>query len=257
MGFDFRTNSPRPRAALLQPRYCRFFGPAAAVLLLAALTGCLYPDSMRGENRGTGAEYVSVVQTAVDQYVAANSVLPIKNSTLDTPIYEKYVIDFGKLLDTPYLSVVPPNAFEKGGTNLYVLVDVETKPLVRLLDLRTAQAVNDVQRKVDAHRHAGGGVPLGDPTAAGWHAIDYGMLGMSPVQVKSVFSGRFLTLLINREGNVIVDYGPDLMTLIQSKALQPKPDSDLRSLLVEHSLYVPVKSAAYYWRNNEPAIAAG
>ena len=255
MGFDFRTYAPRQRTAL--PRNGRIFGPAAAVLLLIALTGCLYPDSMRGENQVTGTEYVAVVQSAVDQYVAANSVLPIKNSTLDTPIYEKYVIDFGKLLDTPYLSMVPPNAFEKGGTNLYVLVDVETKPLVRLLDLRTAQAVNDVQRKVDAHRHAGGGIPLGDPAAASWHTIDYGALGISPVQVKSVFSGRFLTLLINREGKVIVDYGPDLMTLIQSKALQPKSDADLRALLIEHSLYVPVKSAAYYWRNNEPAIAAG
>jgi hypothetical protein len=229
----------------------------ALLTLLAGLTGCLYPDSLRGENQGTGAEYVAIVQAAIDQYVAANGVLPIKNSTLDTPIYEKYAIDFAKLLNTPYLSMVPSNAFEKGGTNLYVLVDVETKPLVRLLDLRAAQTVNDVQRKAEEYRRSTGVYPLGQPVAAGWHSIDYDKLNIAPVQVKSVFSGRYLTLLINRSGQVVIDYGPDLMTLIRDKALEPSADKDLRALLVEYSLYVPVKSAAYYWRNDEPAIAAG
>lgn len=228
------------------------------VTLLSILSGCLYPDERRGENQISGLEYVGVVQSAVDQYQAKTSLLPIKNSTMDTPIYEKYVVDFERLLQSPYLSQVPPNAYEQGGRAQYVLTDVEEKPLVRLLDLVTAQTVNDIQRDVLSYmEQKPGKAPLGVAIGAGWHAIDFDAMGKAAVQVRSVYSGRYLSPLVNRSGQVIVDYGPDLMTLIEDQAITPEAGSDLRELLIENSMFVPVKSAAYYWRDGEPTIAAG
>lgn len=229
---------------------------AAAAWLMIFTSGCLYPDSMRSGQQVPVRETVAAVQSAVDQYISATSVLPIKNFTMDTPLYERYVVDFAKL--SPYLGEIPPNAFEKGGTHLYVLVNAENNPQVRLLDLVTAQTVNDLALAVREYsRQHGGSLPLGEEAAAGWHAVDFELLGQPPVQVRSVFSGMYLNVLMNRKGEIIVDYGPDLAVLIREQSLTPEPETDLRALLVEHSLYVPVKSAAYYWRNNEPSIAAG
>jgi hypothetical protein len=231
---------------------------AVLIVMVLILSGCLYPEHMRGENKASGVEYVTLVQSAIDQYQTKTSVLPIKNSSMETPIYEKYVIDFGRLLESPFLSEVPPNAFEKGGGSQYVLVNVEVKPQVRLLDLVTAQTVNELQNAVSSYKtNHNGALPLGEAVSAGWHTINYEKMGTSMVQVRSVFSGRYLSLLLNKNGQVIVDYGPDIMKLIQEKALTPQETIDLRTLLVEHSMFVPVKSAAYYWRDDEPSIAAG
>lgn len=233
----------------------RFIVCIGMVLLLG---GCLYPDDRSSDTQGNGLEYVTVVQFAVDQYHERYGVLPIQNSTMDTPLYEKYRIDFKKLLDSPYLSEVPPNAFENGGVNLYVLINVEEQPEVKLLDLMAAQQVNDVKRAIDTYMfdHQDE-APLGIPISAGWYSIDFDKLGIESVQIQSKYSGRFLSLLVNKRGQVIIDYGPDLMSLITEKNLSPQEGYDLRTLLTDNSVYVPVKSVSYYWRNDEPALSAG
>jgi hypothetical protein len=68
-----------------------------SAVLLALLSGCLYPEQRRSENRAAVAESVLVVQNAIEQYKQKTGVLPIKNSEPDTPIYEKYVIDMKRL----------------------------------------------------------------------------------------------------------------------------------------------------------------
>lgn len=245
-------------------RYRRMLGRRARTVLAIAcfvvLAGCLYPDELRKENQVFGTEYIAVVQAAVDQYVEARSVLPIKNSEIDTPIYEKYVIDFKKLLDTPYLSLVPPNAFEKGGTSLYVLVDAETEPKVKLLDLVAAQRVNDVQNAVDRYRLSHGGELPVRPEETGddeWWFIDYKKIGMSEVQVRSVYSGQYLPLMLHESGRVVIQYGPDIAGLIRRLGVEPERGKDLRGYLVENSSFVPVKSAPYEWVDGEPVIRSG
>lgn len=125
-------------------RLWRLFG----TLLLSAvlLSGCLYPKELRKENQMASGEYVMVVQNAIDQYKAKTGVLPIKNSTENTPIYEKYPVDFRKL-QGPYLSSIPVNAFENGGTAAYVLVDVETKPAVKMMDIPSFQKKHWIFRR--------------------------------------------------------------------------------------------------------------
>lgn len=225
------------------------------VLILCLLAGCMYPNHLRKENQVTGLEYMVVVQSAIDQYYQDTGVLPIKSFTMDTPIFERYIIDFRKLLNSPYLSSIPPNAYEQGGNHYYMLVNVEEEPTVKLYDLAVAQKVNDIQRAIDQYKlKHNGKAPLDQPYAANWHTIDYGKLGMKAQSVRSVYGGGSLGLLVNESGKVVVDYGQEIAVLIRREAIVPAADVDLRTLLLEHSPYIPVKSEAYYWNNDMPVI---
>ena len=62
------------------------------------------------------------VQTAINQFQEDNDgILPIKNSDETTPIYQKYVIDFKRIVPE-YMAEPPSNAFESGGVFQYVIV---------------------------------------------------------------------------------------------------------------------------------------
>ena len=225
------------------------------IILFALLAGCMYPDELRQENQIPPGEWIGVVQRAVEQFQKDTGVLPLKTRPADTPIYEKYVIDFGKLLGT-YLGTLPANAFENGGNYLYVLVTPQTLPQVKLLDLPVLQRIGDVQKEVDQYRLSKGKLPLGEPVAPHFYVLDFGQLNMEPVQVKSFYSGLFLTLIVHESGTVAIDYAPDIMKALSSKGenlIDPK--KDLRELLVEQSYFVPVRSFPYYLKNNEPLIS--
>ena len=229
---------------------------AALCVMILLLGGCMYPNEQRKENQVNPAEYITVVQQAVDQYHTKSGVLPIKNSTMDTPLYEKYVIDFGKLQKSNLISSVPANAFENGGIFMYVLVNVETKPEVKLMDLNAYQSAGELQKQVEAYQAKhGGALPLGEPLAPGFYYLDFGKLGAKPPQIKSAYNRQsFLNYIVHDSGKVAIDYGPDLMKLIQGKKLEGtlKPDQDLRELLVSSSYFVPTQSYAYHWQQSQP-----
>ena len=220
------------------------------------LSGCLYPDELRNENQIVPQESVIIVQNAVNTYLQRNGVLPIKNSTQDTPIYEKYVIDFKKLLDSGLISQIPANAFENGGSYVYVLVNPEEQPEVKMMDLVALQQAADLQKKVDDFRDKHNGqIPQGEAVGNGWHYINYDLLGSEPLQIQSVFSGQYLNAIVHQSGKVVIDYAPDIMVIVQRENLSSiDSETDLRSILTEHSFFVPVQSHAYYWRG-EPVIA--
>lgn len=231
----------------------------AAALLIAALTlasGCMYPNELRKQNTANPSEYIPVVQNAVDQFHAKTGVLPIKNSEEDTPIYEKYPIDFKKLQQRGLMSSPPLNSFEAGGIFIYVLVDAETKPEVKLLELSTLQSVGDVQNWVDGYKKNNGGrLPKGNEIAPYFYYVDFQKLGKKPPQVKSVYNRQsFINYIVHESGTVAIDYAPDIMSSVNTKGGpgQLKPDQDLRELLVQDSFFVPGKSFAYKWENNQP-----
>jgi hypothetical protein len=227
------------------------------VLLLACLSGCAYPNELRKENQVNPSEFITVVQQAIDQYHAKTGVLPIKNSDLSTPLYEKYVIDFRKLKNANLLSSVPANAFESGGIFIYVLVNVETKPEVKLMDLTASQSVVDLQNQVDAYKskHAGE-LPYGIEIAPGFYYLDLNKLGGKPPEIKSTYNRQnlFTYIIHQSSGLVAIDYATDIMKLISSKSLENNVQNvpDLRELLVANSYFVPVHSFAYQWRNKQP-----
>uniref|UniRef100_A0A4Y8QAF8 DUF3939 domain-containing protein n=2 Tax=Paenibacillus athensensis TaxID=1967502 RepID=A0A4Y8QAF8_9BACL len=232
-----------------------------ALALLLVLSGCAYPQEMRQENKINPAEFITVVQQAIDQYHEKHDVLPIKNSDMNTPLYEKYVIDFGKLQRANLLSSVPANAFEKGGIFMYVLVNPETKPEVRLMDLSAYQSAGDVEKlAADYQAKHGGQLPLGFQAAPGFYYVDFEKLGTKAPEIKSDYNRQntYSYLIQEKTGVVMLDYGPDLMKVIEAKGLQNalEPGRDLRELLVADSLFVPTRSFAYHWKDGAPVPAA-
>ncbi|MDD9267629.1 DUF3939 domain-containing protein [Paenibacillus sp. GCM10023248] len=230
-------------------------GLILSVLLL--LSGCAYPKELRKENQINPAEFITVVQQAVDLYHQKHGVLPIKNSDMSTPLYEKYVIDFAKLTKANYLSAVPANAFESGGIFLYVLVDPETKPTVKLMDLSAYQSVDDVQKKINDYKVShNGNLPAGIAINEAFDYVDFDKLGMKAPEIKSVYNRQnLITYLVNKQtGDVSIDYAMDIHKLIQDKSLAGtlKAEQDLRELLVNQTLFVPIRSVPYRWQNSQP-----
>jgi hypothetical protein len=232
----------------------------AALVLLLWLCGCAYPNELRKENQINPSEFITVVQQAVDQFHARTGVLPIKNSDMTTPLYEKYVIDFRKLEKGNFLTSVPANAFESGGIFLYVLVNAETKPEVKLMDLSAYQSVVELQKQVGDYKiKHNGELPYGEKIAAGFYYLSMDKLQIKSPQIKSTYNRQtFFNYVIHEaSGKVAIDYAPDLMKLIQSKSLQStlKSEQDLRDLLVTNSFFVPAQSFPYIWISNQPQPA--
>jgi hypothetical protein len=226
------------------------------IVLSASLAGCMYPQDMRKENQAATGEFVVVVQNAIDQFHAKTGVLPIKNSVETTPLYEKYPIDFKKLKERGLLSTVPANAFENGGTAIYVLVDVETKPTVKMMDLTSYQDTVEAQKLVDEYRSKNSGqLPKGEAVAPSFYRIDFAKMNKKPMQVQSMYTRQVsLPFVMHESGQVTIDYAEELMRLIDKKSLGGSLDAkqDLRELLVKESFYVPSRSYPYRWINGQP-----
>lgn len=226
---------------------------AAVCLMMAALTGCLYPKDRLKQNQAAPKEAVRNVQAAVDDYFAQTGVLPIQNSESNVPKYEKYKVNFTTLQAKNLLSSIPPAAFENGGSYYFLIIDEETAPRVKLMDLVTLQKVNDLQSKVNSHLKQTAKVPKGEQKYNGFYSIDYKQLNMKAPDIRSVFSGQTLEALTNEAGVIFVDYGIDIMQLISKKEYtEDELKVDLRELLVDATEYVPVKSPAYHFINGEP-----
>ncbi len=234
----------------------RWLITALLLSMVIMLTGCLYPKDRLQENKISTGEYIILVQNAVETYKQRTGVLPIKNSKEDTPLFEKYLIDFKKLLDYNVISQIPADAYEAGGANYYVIVDPEGEMKVKLMDLVIAGEVSDIQRKIDSYVAAGNKLPLGDQVKPSFYHINFEQLGMKSVQVRSVYSEMYLSILIHQSGRIIVDYAPEVMKAITMKEItSPDPNMDLRAYLIEQSNYIPVNSYPYYWKGNEPVIS--
>lgn len=233
-------------------------GLAGLLLMMLLLSGCLYPNELRKENQVAGNEFILLVQNAVDQYKEKTGVLPIKNSEETTPIFEKYPIEFKKLKGR-YLSTIPANAFENGGTAVYVLVDVETKPTVKLMDIKSFQTAVEVQQLVDEYRrNHGGQLPKGKAVAPGFYELSFEQMDKKQREITSVYTRQLqLPFIIHESGQTAIDYAPELMRYIDKKQLQGQlqEGQDLRELLVQDSYFIPARSFPYHWKNGQPVPA--
>ncbi|BBI33189.1 hypothetical protein [Cohnella abietis] len=221
--------------------------------MLLSLTGCLYPDDQQAGKNVSAREAVLTVQDAVDRYQEKTGVLPIQNAEDKVPLYEKYKIDFGKLKRMNFISQVPSAAFESGGDYQFLIIDEETKPLVKLIDLAMFQTLSGVQKKVDEYRRNNNSQnPAGEEIYSDFSLIDFSKLGIKAPKVQSMYSNQSLNLLVNKNGQVLVDYGIDIAVAINKEELKPNEKEDLRRVLIEASYYVPVRSPVYHWVDNEP-----
>ena len=166
----------------------------------------------------------------------------------------KYKIDFPKLQVKGYMSTIPTAAFENGGNYYFLVIDEETQPRVKLLDIVSFQKVNDIQNWVRSHMQSGGELPKEEPMYPGFYQIDYKSMNRTAPDLRSVFSGQTIGALIDDHGIVYINYGIDLMQLIQKNEgiLGDDLQNLLRTLLVDASDYVPVKAPMYRLVNGEP-----
>jgi hypothetical protein len=224
---------------------------AILTLTILFLSGCMYPDNELAKNQIPYEDQIQSVQMAVNSFREDNGgILPIKTKDLETPIYQKYPIDF-KRITPKYLSEPPGNAFESGGIFQYVLIDVETNPTVKLLDLRMAETIRDINLRIKTSGYP----PFKEKIADNVYTIDFGELGFKqPPVVVSPYTNQNLPLIITGNAEVFVDYRQDLYQVLQKSNKKVNPGEDIRNILLEDSMIVPAYSLPYTIdeNNNEP-----
>ncbi|AWX55903.1 hypothetical protein AB432_012990 [Brevibacillus brevis] len=222
-------------------------------ILSSLLSGCLYPDERRAENQIPSTFFVEATQKAIEQFQKDTAVLPIVTKTLDTPIFEKYEIDFRKMIPK-YMPDVPGNAFEKGGVYKYVLIDVDTKPTVKLIHLTAVSTVADVQSEVDRYKGHFEKLPVLADLGNGYYSIDHERLGLKAWQVPSTMGTYLLPLVMNAEGQVGIDYASDIAQLLRDTKVTVPEKTDPRYVLARNSMFVPAKSFPYEMVDGEPKL---
>lgn len=235
----------------------RRFVHAAWIALLLVMSGCMYPKDQTPGGDVPARQAVLTVQDAVERYKEATGLLPILNADAEVPVYEKYKVDFAKMKRMGYVSSIPAVAFESGGPYAFLIIDEETDPKVKLLDIAVHQGIADLQKKIDAFRVSHGNAnPDGEEAYPGFHYVDYGKLGTSRPALNSMFSRQPLELMVDGNGKVYADYGIDVATALKKAETAPEADADLRALLADASDFVPVKSPVYRLADGEPVAKA-
>lgn len=224
------------------------------LFLIVFLSGCLYPDSERAENQIPYEDQLRNVQEAVDQYQEeTNGLVPILTKDSDTPIFEKYIIDFSLLKERNILSEIPGNAFEKGGPYLYSLITPDEDPRVKLIDLRITEQLRNINLRINAYRNEHLYPPFGDVIQDGIYTIDYEKIGLeSPPTVESPYSKNQLPIIMNTEGKIFVDYRMDLNDALQKYDHHYSEGDDIRYILADHTPFVPAYSIEYTIQDDEP-----
>ena len=223
-------------------------------LCFVLLTGCLYPNEELVQNQIPHEDQIQMVQHAVDQYVEANDGrVPIVTKPAETPIFEKYIIDFDLLKNAGLLSSIPGNAFENGGIYKYVLITPEENPQVKLIDLRLSDQLRTLNFQLQQYRNKYIYPPFGDRITNGVHLINYEELGLKePPTVTSPYSQTNLPIIMDTTGQIHIDYRIDLHQALQEYDHNYEPGDDIRYILAENTPFVPSYSLPYTIENDEP-----
>ncbi|MDF0726214.1 hypothetical protein PY093_05735 [Cytobacillus sp. S13-E01] len=216
------------------------------IIAISLLSGCLYPEDKLKQNQVPYLDQLASVQLAVEQFQQDNSgLLPIKTRDMTTPIYQKYPIDFNKLIPR-YMQDTPGTSFESGGVYLYVLVDVETNPTVKLFDLTLTETIREINFRLDDYRRKNGYPPFKEVVSNKVFTLDFKKLGYTEEPyVVSPFTGNNLSFVINDEVDIFVDYRPDLYAALQKSKNSYVTGDDIRDILVQDSMFVPAHSLPY------------
>src|SRR5699024_9791586 len=197
---------------------CTYIFKLKVILILAfILSGCLYPKDELAKNQVPYEDQLNMVQTAVDQYrEESQGLVPIKTKSSETPIFEKYIVDFDQLKEKNFISELPGNAFENGGIYQYVLITPDEDPRVKLIDLRTTEAVRNVQVKLKIYRDKHLYPPFGQEVVDGLYKIKYEELGLdNEPHVVSPFTQENLPIVMDVHGELYIDYRIDLKHALQ------------------------------------------
>lgn len=215
-----------------------------SLLTASVLGGCMFPDTERVNNIPYEDQLQSV-QSAVDAYQENTGVLPIKTKPANTPLMERYPVEFGRLVPG-YMADPPSNSFEGGGLFQYVLVDVETDPTIKLIDLRVTERLQQLQTKINAFRAKEGKFPFDGSLGKNQFTIDYEKVFVSEEPyIPSPYSDKELPIYVDGSGQLFVDYREDMKQVLENTDESLNPGDDLRYLLYEDSPFAPAYSQGY------------
>ncbi|WP_318617327.1 hypothetical protein [Sporosarcina sp. YIM B06819] len=220
----------------------------SSIMLL--LSGCMYPDDETAAQQTPYADQLETIQKAVNAYQeSTGGLLPIKTRDLETDIYIKYPIEFSKIVPA-YTEKLPTNSYETGGIYQYVLMDVETTPTVKLVDLRSAERI----RELNLRKNINGRVPFKDAVGENVYEIDFKTMGFKePLTVPSPYSDTLLPIVIGGDGIFYIDYSIDLNRILQEQQPDVKQGEDIRYLLSDNYPVLPAYSRPYTVNEqNEP-----
>lgn len=142
---------------------------AVVIMLVIFLAGCSYKSGYEPENLLPYEDQLLAVQNAVDSFQEDSSgLLPIKTRDMETDQYIKYPIDFSKIIPSK-LGEAPANSYEAGGIYQYVLMNVEENPTVKLVDLRIADTLRDINHR----KGINGFGPIAETIVEGVYKLDY------------------------------------------------------------------------------------
>ena len=220
------------------------------------LAGCMYPDSERVENQVPHATQLDTVQSAVHTYQEeTGGLVPIRTKPSDTPIFEKYLIDFNLLKDYNAIAEIPGNAFENGGYYQYILIDPEVEPTVKVIDLRITEAIRSVNIRMDAFRQEHTYPAFGEKIENGIYLVDHEKLKLDgPPTVVSPYSQENLPIIMDVDGNLYVDYRIDLQQALNEFDHDYEEGDDIRFLLTDNTPFAPAYSLPYTVKDGEPVL---
>lgn len=217
---------------------------ALSLLIFIAIlqSGCMYPQQNIANNQIPRKAQLQSVQTAVADFSKENGgILPIQTKAANTPEYQKYPVDFKKLIPK-YMAEPPGNAFENGGVFEYVLTNAEKQPTVKLFDLKIAETIQEIKLRIEVNGYP----PFRNRLAYDVYSLDFKKLGYDkPPYAVSPFSQRNLPFIITGKAQVYVDYRADLAEALKKYPHSFKTGEDIRSILGDHSMFVPAYSLPY------------
>lgn len=222
------------------------------ITLMIFLAGCGYKGGYEPENLLPYEDQLEAVQKAVDSFrVDSGGLLPIKTRDMETDQFIKYPIDFSKIIPSK-LGKAPANSFEAGGVYQYVLMDVEENPTVKLVDLRIADTLRDINYR----KGINGFGPIAETIIEGVYKLDFKKMGYDgELSVQSPYSDTQLPIVATGDGEVYVDYSIELNRLLQETEEQIEPGDDIRFLLTDNFAIVPAYSLPYTVNEqNEPVF---
>lgn len=222
--------------------------------LLLVLTGCLYPQDNLMKNQMTNDEQLGIVEKAVLAYrEQTDGLLPIKTKSSDTPVYEKYLIDFLELKRENTLTDTPGTAYENGGVYQYIIVDPEEDMRVKVIDLRTTEALRSVFVSLDIYRSKHTYPPFGDEIQKGVYQVKYKSLGLKEAPfVISPYSGEELPIVMDQTGALYIDYRVDLYQALNEFTHTYKNGDNILPILVDNYPFAPAYSMPMTIEDGDP-----
>lgn len=220
--------------------------------ILMLLSGCMMPDDEKVTQVTPYADQIETIQKAVDAFRdSTGGLLPIKTKDLDTDIYIKYPIEFAKIVPA-YTEKLPANSYETGGVYQYVLTDVENNPTVKLVDLRSAERI----RELNLRKNINGHIPFNESVGENVYAVDYKTMGFKEQPtVPSPYSDTMLPVVVGGDGIFYIDYSIDLNRILKEQQPDVKVGEDIRYLLADNYPVLPAYSLPYTVNeDNEPVF---